>query len=200
LECVGAHPDDIETGSAGFLIQSLRKGIDCYVLVFSDCEDRPGNHGISKEFEKSMSALSVQQNVLQHIPTTQFPNHHNSIRQCLEKYKEEYRPELIVTLSLNSIHQDHATVARECERVFRYQSVISYEDFKSTPRFNPNLYVPLSKEDLQRKVEIAMLYKTQHRRFYFNAENVEALARFRGVVAGVPFAEAYEVIRLINLK
>lgn len=197
---IGAHVDDIEIGATGFLIKSLTKEIECSVLVFSDCENQPGNKGISKEFKKSMKILGVNNYFLLDLPNTKFPASSDKIREVLENFKKEKKPKLVVTHSTSSIHQDHLAVARECQRVFRYISVISYEDFKSTPYFVPNLYVPLSEEIMRKKKEAANAYKTQLKRLYYSPENLETLAKKRGIEAGISFAEAYEIIRLIDLN
>lgn len=197
---IGAHVDDLEVGATGLLIKSLLKEIECGVLVFSDCEDQPGNEGISKEFKKSMKILGVNNYFLLNFPNTKFPASSDKIREVLEDFKNEKKPKLVITHSLGSIHQDHLTVAIECQRVFRYISVISYEDFKSTPHFIPHLYIPLSEEVMRKKIKAANAYKTQLRRPYYNSENLETLAKKRGIEARTKFAEAYEIIRLMDLN
>ena len=195
---IGAHPDDLEIGATGLLIQSLNRNIECDVLVFSDTEEQHGNEGISKEFIESMKILGIENYSLLDLPNTELPANCSKIREALENLKKEKKPELVITHSLGSIHQDHFIVAKECERVFRYISVISYEDLKSTPYFAPKLYIPLSKEVMIKKLDAADTYKTQQRRYWYNKENIRALARTRGIESGVKYAEAYEIIRLIK--
>ena len=194
---VGAHPDDIEIGSGGFLIKSLEEKKECFVIVFSDCEEQKGNKGISKEFKKAMETLGVKYK-LYHLKNTKLPKNSEKIRKILEKIKKEKKPELIITHSLSSIHQDHKTVAEECRRVFRFESLISYEDPKSTRKFNPSLYVPLSEKMLNKKIEILNIYQTQKRRSYFGPEIFKTIARKRGIECGIIYAEAYEIVRLIK--
>lgn len=194
---VGAHPDDIEIGSGGFLIKSLEERKKCFVIVFSDCEKQEGNKGVSKEFQKVMEKLGIKYR-LYHLENTNLPKNSEKIRKILEKTKKEKKPELVITHSLSSIHQDHKTVAEECRRVFRFKSLINYEDPKSTRNFEPSMYVPLSKKILNKKIEILNTYQTQKRRSYFGPEIFKTVARKRGIECGTEYAEAYEITRLIK--
>lgn len=196
---VGAHLDDIELGAGGLLIRSLEGGVRPQILIFSDCEDQPGNEGITQEFERSMDYLGIKEYDLLRLPNMRLPSHADQIRETLEKYKERGETDLVVTHSLETIHQDHSAVAQECQRVFRYVSVIGYEDFKSCPRFSPTLFVPLSEGQLEKKAKLISIYKTQFRRRYYRVENLRSLARMRGFQVGVPYAEAFDVARLIGM-
>ena len=146
---LGAHPDDIESTASSFLIK--RKNIEPYVLVFSDCEEQPGNKGITEEFEESMSILKVKNYKLLDIPNTKFPAYCEEIRSILENYKEKLMPDIVVTHEINNLHQDHKTLAEESIRVFRTHSIIMYEGLKSTPFFSPNLFIILTEEELEKK-------------------------------------------------
>jgi LmbE family N-acetylglucosaminyl deacetylase len=194
----GAHIDDIEIGAAGLLTKSLTAGIHCYVLVFSDCEEQLGNEGITEEFEKSMKILGVEKanSILYPLPNTKLPSNSEKIRNILESIKRSLQPDLIVTHSIKTLHQDHLTVVENCRRVYRYTSIICYEDLKSTPIFNPNLYVQLNSEELYKKLEAIDIYKTQKRRTYYSVENIKIIAKKRGIDSGTTFAEAYEILRI----
>jgi LmbE family N-acetylglucosaminyl deacetylase len=115
---------------------------------------------------------------------------------ALTKLKKE-KISLIVTHSLGSINQDHKTVAEECNRVFRNTSMICYEHIKSEPDFKPIFFVELSTEEVEKKIELLMRFKTQHRRYYHKPDLLKSIMRFRGGQVDVEYAEAFEVVRLI---
>ena len=195
---LGAHPDDIESTASSFLIK--RKNIEPYVLVFSDCEEQPGNKGITEEFEESMSILKVKNYKLLDIPNTKFPAYCEEIRSILENYKEKLKPDIVVTHEINNLHQDHKTLAEESIRVFRTHSIIMYEGLKSTPFFSPNLFIILTEEELEKKMEALKCYKTQYRRYYYDFEFIRALAMVRGKQIGAKYAEGFRIYQFISNK
>lgn len=194
---LGAHPDDIESTASAFLIKKS-KNIEPYVLVFSDCEDQPGNEGITKEFEKSMNILNIENYKLLDIPDTKFPRYSDEIRSILEDYKDKFKPDIIVTHEINNLHQDHKTLAEESLRVFRTQSIIMYEGLKSTPYFSPNLFIVLTEDELEKKMEVLKCYKTQYRRYYYDFDFIRALAMVRGKQMGMQFAEVFRIYQFVS--
>jgi len=196
---IGAHPDDIEIGSGGFLIQSIQNGIECCIITFSDCSEQKGNKGIIEEYKQSMDYLGIDDYFLYHLPNTKLPDHNDEIRDILEKIKIKNDIDLVVTHSVHSIHQDHKIVGEECRRVFRYSNLISYEDPKSTSQyFRPQLYISLSEKILKKKLELLNIYRSQLRRDVYGTNIFENIARVRGVEIGTKAAEAYEIIRIKN--
>ncbi len=193
---VGAHPDDIEMGAGG-LLASMAGRAECRVLVMADCEEQPGNRGITKEFRRSMDILGVEGYELAGIPNTEFPSHSARIRKALEDVRDSFKPDIVITHCIKNLHQDHRTVAQECLRAFRNTSILMYEDVKSTPNFVPSLIVSLSEEDLKRKLDAVHSYKTQERRYYYNDDFLSTLARFRGMRMNVRYGEGFEVYQFL---
>jgi LmbE family N-acetylglucosaminyl deacetylase len=194
----GAHPDDVELGASGLMMRLIDKNIAIKSIVFSNCEEQPGNEGITEEWKNSMKKLGVKDCKMYEFPNTRLPKHSDDIREILEKLKRE-KPSLIVTHSLHTIHQDHKTISTECERVFRNTSMICFEDVKSTPNFYPKLFVELTSEEVKRKIDLLMGFKTQLRRYYHKPEIIRSLLIYRGAQVGVKYAEAFEVVRLVFL-
>ena len=115
--------------------------------------------------------------------------------------KEKLKPDLVIIPSLNDSHQDHKTVAEESLRVFRHNiSIISYEEPWNHIKFEPRFFIKLNKKHLDYKINALKKYKTQKkfRRFYFDYELIESLARVRGSHIASKYAEAFEVIKLIQ--
>lgn len=195
---VSAHPDDIEYGMGGTLYKLCKgKRAKIKVIIFADCEEQPGNKGITKEFKRSMRFFDIINYKLYDFPNTKLLEHSSQIREQLEKCKNSFGPDLVFSTSKNSIHQDHEYVSLEVERVFRNISFLTFEDIKSSPYFSPNFFSLLNESYIKNKLEALSLYKTQYRRYYHDEELIKSLARFRGGQVGCKYAEAFEVIRYI---
>lgn len=194
---VTAHPDDIEFGMGGTLNLITKKSKQIKSIIFSNCEDQPGNQGIVKELKKSMEFYGISDYEVLDLPNTKFPEVTDKIREKLESVKLEYDADIIFTTSKNSIHQDHKTVALEVEKVMRYTTIFSLEDIKSCPEFSQKIYFQLEKIDLDKKIEALNFYKTQYSRKYHDKNLIFSIARFRGGQIGREFAECFEIIRMI---
>lgn len=195
---LGAHPDDIEFGASGFLLK-ISKRMRCFVLVMSDCEEQPGNKGITQEFKRSMETMGIERknHALLDIPNTKFPENTERIRKSLEEYRERWEPDIVVTHCLENTHQDHKTLTEEALRVFRNCSILMYEDAKSTPGFAPNLIIGLNREELDKKIEVLECYKTQFRRYYFDMDYVRSLAKVRGKQMNLEYGEGFKVHQFV---
>jgi LmbE family N-acetylglucosaminyl deacetylase len=191
---LGAHPDDFETGAGG-LFAKLSGGIEYFHIVFSDCTDQPGNENSVQEFNDSMKALGLEKGKFRicDVPNTKYPENAARIREILEEAREKFRPDAIVTHDVKNVHQDHKCVTEQAFRVFKTQSIIMYEDLKSTPLFTPNLFVALTREQLERKIKALECYKSQFRRYYHDMEYVRAMARVRGKRIDAEFGEAFNI-------
>jgi len=193
---IGAHPDDIESGAGGFIARSRGKN-EMMAVVFSNCEEQTGNEGITEEFKDSMQILGIENFKLFDFPNTRLPENEEAMRNALEKIRNSFKPELVVTHNINNTHQDHKAVAEASIRVFRHSSVFMYEDLKSTPKFVPNVIVPLTNEQLESKLKALECYKTQTRRYYFDMDYIRSIARVRGKLINRDFGEAFEIYQYV---
>jgi len=191
---LGAHPDDFETGAGGLFLKLLGK-MDYFHIAFSDCTDQPGNENSVQEFHDAMKTLGLAKGKYElfDIANTKYPENAAKIRKILEECREKFKPEIIVTHHVNNTHQDHKCLTEQVLRVFKTQSILFYEDLKSTPDFTPNLFVSLIKEQLERKIRALECYKSQFRRYYHDMEYVKAIARVRGKRINAEFGEAFYV-------
>ncbi len=114
------------------------------------------------------------------------------------KFRKEINPDLVFIPSVNDIHQDHATIATEAVRAFKFINILSYEMPWNNFRFATTHFFVLSEENIQTKVNALKKYKSQAHRPYANEEFIRSLARTRGVQIGQQYAEVFEVIRTIS--
>ena len=87
-------------------------------------------------------------------------------------------------------------IAQEGLRAFKNTTLLGYELIWNNLTFNTQCFVELNKEHIQAKVEALKAYESQGTRDYLSEEFIFSLAKTRGVQAGCPYAEAFEVVRL----
>lgn len=196
---VGAHPDDIEVMCGGTLAKYRDETEQVRSIIFAPCLEDPLNEGIINEYQNAMGSVGVYESIHHKFPRDILEDHAQDVRNLLHDLKGSFNPEVIISPSVNDLHQDHRAVAMACRTIFRDSAtVISGEIMRSTIHFMPNLYVALNYKQMIEKLRLLKHYKTQARRTYFTSEIVESIARFRGCQASTPYAEAFEVWRMID--
>lgn len=119
------------------------------------------------------------------------------IRAVLDKIRDEYKPDVVFTTSLNDLHQDHKYLSEETIRVFRRCTVLSYEISTSVGNFQPSLYKIVTKEQLDNMIDIINIYESQKGQQYMSDDLIRGILKHRGGEIGVDFAQAFEVIRAV---
>lgn len=199
---LGAHPDD-EFGCSGTIIRLLEQGSDVHYVAFSICEESvPAGWPkdvLDREAREATMALGIRPdrvNIFRYR-VRHFPTHRQEILEDMVRLRKRVQPDLVLLPSLDDMHQDHQVIAREGLRAFKFSSVLGYELPMNTITFQHACFISLSDAQLRQKVEALMKYQTQQFRPYVNEDFLRGLAKVRGVQAGVEFAEAFEVLRLI---
>lgn len=199
---LGAHTDD-EFGCSGTIIRLLEQGSDVHYAAFSICEESvPDGYPkdvLDKEARAATAALGIRpdQVNLFRYRVRHFPAQRQEILEDMVRLRQRINPDLVLLPALEDMHQDHQVVAREGLRAFKFSAVLGYELPMNTITFQHACFFALTEADLQKKVHALMQYETQRFRSYANEEFLRSLAKVRGVQAGVQFAEAFEVMRLI---
>ena len=211
-----AHPDD-ETLAAGGLINRLSATCEVYVdIAFTGLTSR-SNKTSEKEFnslrENSISALNKLGVHRKNIRFGQFPdNRADSIDlldliQWLEISIKKCQPELVVTHHKYCTNIDHkycheaALVATrpldEKTITLLSSEVPSSTSYTWPTTFEPNIYVKLTKENLQNKLNAMSEYCTEIRNAPHprSLRSLEALATLRGSECYSLYAEAFMLIR-----
>jgi len=195
------HPDDADFGAGGFIHHLLEQNIDVTWVVFSSC-----NESLPKEFDKGSAIKEFEEMAMHHAvefiilnyPVRHFPQYRQEILDVLWKFKEISRPDLILCPCLGDLHQDHSTIAQEAFRAFKNASILGYEIFWNNACFSPNYFVPLSKAEVDAKWDMCSHYKSQLFKGKIHKEIVFSLAEVRGSMINRPYAEAFEVIRMVR--
>ena len=96
----------------------------------------------------------------------------------------------------NDIHQDHCTISEEGIRAFKKSTIFAYEVPWNNLFLENNLFIELTEEQLQIKIESLKAYKSQYFRSYANEEYIKSLAIVRGVQGKYKYAETFNIIRI----
>ena len=186
---LGAHPDDNCIGAGGFL--SRLRGSEFHFYTFS-CN----NELRAFEWKLAMAYLNPTSSKLFDFKGDSLPDHRYEIREILEKIKDDINPDVIFTHSLNSLHQSHFALVEETERIMRNVTILGHAGVKSGPRFIPNFFVELSRNEVDEKVKLVSFHKSEGRKYFTQPEVIKAVARVNGAKIGVGYAEGFDVLRI----
>ena len=186
---LGAHPDDNCIGAGG--IMSRLKGSEFHCVTFS-CNNSMRDF----EWKTAMKYLEPTSCRLLQLKGDSLPDNRYKIRERLERIKDRINPDVIFTHSLNSIHQSHLALAEETERIFRNVTILGHAGIKSGPRFVPNFFVELSRNEVDEKNKLISFHKSEGQKYFLQPEVIMAVARVNGAKIGVGYAEGFDVIRI----
>jgi LmbE family N-acetylglucosaminyl deacetylase len=199
--CLGAHPDDIEIGCGGSLLNLLRKRTDVSVrwLVFSGSAER------AREAQRSadlfLDRARSKEVTMHSFRDGYFPSSIEAIKDRFEELKQEPAPDLIFTHAGHDRHQDHRVISELTWNTFRRNLILEYE----IPKYDgdlvtPNVYVPLAAPERELKVSNLLdCFVTQRDKHWFAPETFNGLMRVRGLECASPtgYAEGFHARKLI---
>jgi len=195
---VGAHPDDIEIGAGGTLLNLTRDqpGLRAYYLVLTGTPSRQLEARHAASAFMPGADITIQQHDL---PEGRLSAMWAPVKDLLEEVAQTFSPDLIIGPQAADAHQDHRTIAEILPTVFRDQLCLGYEIPKWDGDFGrPAMYVPLSADAAHRKVELLhKCYPSQHSRDWWDEEVFLGLARLRGMECRAPYAEAFSCSKAV---
>jgi LmbE family N-acetylglucosaminyl deacetylase len=212
---VGAHPDDIEFLCAGTLAIYRKKGHKVFMCHVCD-----GNKGSSTFSSNELAKIRREEairsarvigatSIWGEISDGEVVLDLNSRMKIIDVIRQA-NPDLIITHSPDDYHSDHINVSRLVFEACYLANLelwktsypptdrlpyLYYMDTEAGIDFNPTEYVDISdtidtkiKMMLENKSQIAWLRKVHN---YDAIEVIKLIARFRGLQAGVEYAEAF---------
>lgn len=187
---LGAHPDDIEIAAGGTLLRLAESALQVRYVVMTGSSLRQGEARAASAAFLENADVTVE---LHELPEGRLPVHWAAVKEVLEGVAKTFVPDLVLAPSTADAHQDHRTVAEIVPTVFRDSLYLSYEIPKwDGDMWRPSVYVALSPEIAQRKVELlSKHFASQVDRDWWNDETFLGLARLRGVECRAPYAEAF---------
>ncbi|TXT54896.1 MAG: LmbE family protein [Candidatus Thorarchaeota archaeon] len=197
---ISAHADDAEFGCGGVITKLANSGVHITSVVFSGCEDAADpKHPKDirrKECVNASKIVGIQDLRILDFPVRKLPAYRQEILQYLYDLRKETHFDIVFTHWEKDVHQDHAVIAHEAFRAFKgtKSTLLSYEVPLDCQGFSPNVFVPLTKKEVETKLKALWEYKSElERRPYFSRKSLEANMRYRGPFVGEEFAEAFEM-------
>jgi LmbE family N-acetylglucosaminyl deacetylase len=196
---LGAHPDDIELG-CGALIHHIAAISDLLCVTLSDNQKNSELSNVVHEHYKSMTFLNVPKEkvILGPFTTRVFPHERQDILEYFLKLRSEFKPDVIFVHSKQDVHQDHLTMTDEALRAYRGITVLGYDVVRSSYDFFPHFLVEVAEEDVNAKIEALAQYETYRDKYYFNSELTRAIMVRHGALAECPFAEGFDILRIVG--
>jgi LmbE family N-acetylglucosaminyl deacetylase len=199
--CLGAHSDDIEIGCGGTILRLAEQYPHClvYWVVFSAVGVR------AAEARRAAALFAGPANLegphLQSFRDGFMPFVGAEVKSVFEEVKQRFSPDLIFTHNRSDAHQDHRLLGELTWNTFRDHLVLEYE----IPKYDgdlgqPQLFVPLSREICQKKVNFLMdSFESQKTKRWFDPETFWGLMRLRGMECNAPsgYAEAFYGRKLV---
>jgi LmbE family N-acetylglucosaminyl deacetylase len=213
---IAPHPDDEMLGAGGTLIKAVRTGVPVYWLIVTImCKDQ----GFSPQ--QIESRIGEIQSVVAGVPFSDMANLNfpataldqipdRELIGALKEVLSRWKPHTVLIPWRFDAHTDHLKV-HDCTlaatKSFRspfVKTVLAMEILSETNSsrdnaFIPNWYSDISKE-IDRKIDLFRIYESEIKEHPFprSEDSIRALATLRGSEIGVPFAEAFHVIRHIS--
>lgn len=210
---IGAHPDDIEFGCAGTLIGHKSNGDFVSYVCMTDSESTDGTTGeLLRSSEQNRDETLAAANVIgcDFVDFLPFKDLHVPFSfesvSLLEKLIKKYDIDTIYTHWAGDANQDHIATFRTTMAAARYiPDVFCYEQIPisrlSDNQMDTNYYVNITGQ-FSEKIRSSMEHKSQIKKYEKHGldvrENLETLAKFRGIQARCKYAEAFCVIKMVK--
>ncbi len=215
---VAAHPDDEVLGAGASIYQLTQAGHTVSVCILSGKAEaranRPSDEELSSDISQSLGVIGVSRAFIGEFPNIKLNTvDHLLLVQFIEKAILEVLPDVVITHHPSDSNNDHLHTSLSCQEAIRifqrrddvhpiselwYMEVPSATDWSVNPamqKFDPNLFVEVGREGLQKKLDALSAYIGVQRPYPHprSTESIEALALYRGSQAGCRCAESFQV-------
>lgn len=219
------HPDDETLGCGGLMRKAKDAGAEVYIqfITVGDTADLSAK-GMSTADERYGEVKQVAEffewdgwdfafpGDRYHLKLDALPRFElaNALERNSPLSIAELRPTTVIAPHRTSYNQDHQVTAEALHTALRPSNtrlrhhprlVLAYEQAADQWRYDaappPNFFVELTEEQVEAKIQAMRLYGTQsHDHPHTRSDlTLRSLAALRGMHAGVPYAEAYHMMR-----
>jgi LmbE family N-acetylglucosaminyl deacetylase len=192
--CLGSHSDDIEIGCGGTILRLAAQYPNCefHWVVFNALEVREAE---ARRAAQLFGGARLKGPLLKKFQDGFLPYVGAEVKTVFEKELKQIAPVLIFTHNGNDAHQDHRLISELTWNTFRNHLILEYE----IPKYDgdmgrPSVFVPLTKEVTQKKVDYLMeAFQSQRAKHWFQPETFLSLMRIRGMECNAEsgYAEAF---------
>jgi len=216
---ISAHPDDEILGVGGTLLKHKNSGDELAWLIITSVDER---NGFSKdrvrtrgdEIAQVSKCVGFSKVYQLNFPTMGLSS--STVNEMIPRISSifiEFEPEIVYVMNRSDAHSDHRftfQAVAACTKSFRYafiHKVLMYECISETEfaaQLSENVFIPNYFVDitafLDMKIQIMQIYKSEllEHPFPRSIANIKALATFRGATVGVTYAEAFQVVKIID--
>lgn len=198
---LSAHTDDVEFGMGATISRLVNSGAEVHLLVFCNAwqslsPEFPRDTLINEQYQAARVLGIPDQNIyFDDIPVRHFPQHRQIILERLIAIKKVLDPDIVFCPSLQDMHQDHATVAREAQRAFKHTTLLGFIFPWNIHTEVRQLFIEVDDCNLEKKYEAIKCFKSQSNRIYGNDDIMTLQPKLGGLIAGRKSAEMFEMIR-----
>ncbi len=195
---IGAHPDDIELGTAGFLLKLKDSGARVHGLTLTRGEigGDPGRR--VEEAERAVKFIGLDSYRVLEFPDTKLGENVPALRAAIEARIREVGATLVLTHCGEDVHGDHrAAHAATREAARAVPTVLAYEDVSTPGAFAPNFFVDVTGQ-IEDHLRAVAYHRSQGHRTYMDPEVIRGRAAHRGMQIGTSFAMAFRTVNLVR--
>lgn len=216
---VVAHPDDEVLGAGATMYKLSQEGHNVNVCILSGevkaRKHRPETEELNEDVGKALGLLGVKKVIKGDFPNIEFnTTPHLRLVQFIESAIEETNSEVIFTHHPSDLNNDHLHTSLACQAAVRlfqrrpevtpikellFMGVFSATEWslnKSMNQFNPNTFIEVGEEAVDKMIEALSMYRGVMRPYPHprSHEAIKGLAAYRGSQAGAIYAESFESV------
>lgn len=216
---VVAHPDDEVLGAGATMYKLVQEGHSVNVCILSGevnaRNNRPSTDELHEDVNSSMNILGVNRIIKGNFPNIEFNTvPHLKLVQFIEKTIIDTDADVVFTHHPADLNNDHLHTSLACQAAVRlfqrrtditplkellFMEVPSATEWglnKSLNQFNPNTFIEVEEEGINKKIEALAQYRGVMREYPHPRSNeaLKGLAAYRGGQAGMIYAEAFESV------
>lgn len=216
-----SHSDDESISMAGTISKHVKQGDKVFAISMTDGVNSRNN--IDKDSVNTRKEASIKASEILGFEWGECFNFSDNsmdkyplldIVKAVEINKQNYKPTIVYTHSISDLNIDHRVVANAVLTAFRPQpmeickeirlfetaSATDYGNLAITGSFVPNLFVDISNYwDLKKDALIAYSEEMRDYPHTRSVKGIKNLAKLRGNQVGLYLAEAFQVIRKLEI-
>ena len=217
---ISVHPDDETLGCGGTLLKHRATGDILFWLIATQTYEPQWSAEMiarkAAEVEQVAEVYGMERNFALGFPTVRL----DTVPQAdligrIRDVISEVKPEIVYLVHDGDVHTDHHAVFTATMSVLKpfymarlgVHRVLCYEILSSTEAappqldraFMPNVFCDITPY-IERKIAVMALYETEAQQDPLprGPSAIRALARYRGAIIGVDYAEAFVLIREVG--
>jgi len=195
---ISPHPDDLEIGCAGTLIQLAKAGHEVHLAMMTSGEAGGDPDLRRKEQETAATLYKTKKIHWLGFEDTRVPLTKQSI-DALDAVMKLVKPDLVFAPWGDDTHQDHRNTSSQVRSATRYTQNVLFYEVPSTIEFQPDVFVDITKT-LAGKVWALKAHRSQVHKVNVAELSIldcaRSMAHFRGYQGRVEAAEGFKALRL----